>query len=685
MIAEYNEIGNKDKIDRASMVTSPITVKDIVLLPFVSNIRGEKSIMASETSPMLKKVDERKYNAYLSTPRFIKYLTDISELISKEQDKKAALKRELRKLNQSLPAAVYIPFCQDSIRNYAVLHIPPEEVAVFQTKTRAPFMCTVEMYRPDELSMLSGPVRSSTKKSGLSKTGGKRARKESLDVTSDYEEPLIAEQTDDIFNMQRGKSNSVYMNIPTNNRIDITADKKVSNPLFISFIGKRPDTRDTLKQTMLNKNKVEKQVKKFLLDSDEENSLKERTESDQSEENKEYKQLSQKQESSEDNDEEYLTIPDPSDSSKKPKLVKARTGDPMLRITNDGSVNRSESLRRNSDDSKYYTKNDLNEVLSQRKEEDISMYRDKRSGSKTIKTPTNFLFKETFEQTSERLRKASIFGSLKTWKIIKIIVKSGDDLRQEQFAMQLIDSMSQIFKVCEVGCWLKPYEILATDDGCGIMVCLKDAMSIDAIKKKLPSGMSTLKDYFLYNFGGQRNTLYKRARLNFCKSLAGYSLVCYLLQVKDRHNGNIMLDNDGHIIHIDFGFLLSIAPGKGLKFEKAPFKFTTEYLEVLGGIQSKVFKQFKKYMAQGFTALQKNADKIIVLVEMMAMGQLDLPCFAGGLEQIVKDLKHRLFPTGQIMSKQRCRDFIDDLVYQSQDNWRTVMYDRIQYCCQGIN
>jgi phosphatidylinositol 4-kinase B len=146
-----------------------------------------------------------------------------------------------------------------------------------------------------------------------------------------------------------------------------------------------------------------------------------------------------------------------------------------------------------------------------------------------------------------------------------------------------------------------------------------------------------------------------------------------------------MLDNEGHIVHIDFGFLLSIAPGKGLKFEKAPFKFTTEYLEVLGGINSKIFKQYKKYMAAGFTALQKNADKIIVLVEMMAMGQKDLPCFAGGLESIIKSLKQRLFPTGRVMSKQRCREFIDELVYQSQDNWRTLMYDRIQYCCQGIN
>ena len=50
-------------------------------------------------------------------------------------------------------------------------------------------------------------------------------------------------------------------------------------------------------------------------------------------------------------------------------------------------------------------------------------------------------------------------------------------------------------------------------------------------------------------------------------------VVCsYVLQIKDRHNGNLLMDTEGHIIQIDFGFLLSLAPGGTFSLETAPFK-----------------------------------------------------------------------------------------------------------------
>ena len=37
-----------------------------------------------------------------------------------------------------------------------------------------------------------------------------------------------------------------------------------------------------------------------------------------------------------------------------------------------------------------------------------------------------------------------------------------------------------------------------------------------------------------------------------------------------------MIDNEGHLVHIDFGFILGISPGKNLGVEAASFKLNHE-------------------------------------------------------------------------------------------------------------
>ena len=133
------------------------------------------------------------------------------------------------------------------------------------------------------------------------------------------------------------------------------------------------------------------------------------------------------------------------------------------------------------------------------------------------------------------------------------------------------------------------------------------------------------------------------ARYNFAASVAGYSLVCYILQIKDRHNGNILLDKNGHIIHIDFDYFISNSPGNNFRFEQAPFKLTSEYIDVMEGVKSDCFAYFKKLMVKGFIALQKEYKKIVVLIAMMLNVNQHLPCFVEN-EKIISELHCKLFP-----------------------------------------
>jgi phosphatidylinositol 4-kinase B len=167
------------------------------------------------------------------------------------------------------------------------------------------------------------------------------------------------------------------------------------------------------------------------------------------------------------------------------------------------------------------------------------------------------------------------------------------------------------------------------------METITDAVSIHSIKKaeyarRIAQGRLahvTLMDHFKSTYGDSSSSKFIRAQRNFAKSLAGkvddlnhggyllttntgYSVITYLLQIKDRHNGNILLDRDGHLIHIDFGFMLSNTPGN-IGFEAAPFKLPWEYVEVLGGVDGPAFLEFRRLFKEGFQAARKHCDRII--------------------------------------------------------------------------
>lgn len=293
--------------------------------------------------------------------------------------------------------------------------------------------------------------------------------------------------------------------------------------------------------------------------------------------------------------------------------------------------------------------------------------------------PTDALAGELWTVKKERIRRSSVHGKLPGWDLRSIIVKSGDDCRQEHLAVQLVAHFYDIYQEAGLPLWLRPYEVIVTSAYTALIETIPDTASIHSIKSRFPNILS-LRDYYVAKYE-ENSPNFKLAQRNFVESMAGYSILSYLLQIKDRHNGNLLIDEEGHIIHIDFGFMLSNSPG-GVNFESAPFKLTRELLEVMDsdaeGTPSEFFDYFKVLCIQGFLTCRKHAERVILLVEMLQ--DSGFPCFKGGTRTIL-NLRKRFHLS---LTEEQCVSLVLSLISSSMDAWRTRQYDYYQRVLNGI-
>ena len=212
---------------------------------------------------------------------------------------------------------------------------------------------------------------------------------------------------------------------------------------------------------------------------------------------------------------------------------------------------------------------------------------------------------------------------------------------------------------------------------------ITDATSIDGLKKAegFPEEGGLLA-YFVNVYGPSESESFKGAQRNFMLSLVGYSLVCYLLGLNDRHNGNIMIDIRGHLIHIDFGFAMGMAPGHEFSMEKAPFKLNKDYMNVMGGHNSECFKEFQRLFVAGFDAARANSQIALGLVEIM-MFKSNYPCFSGS--RYGNGISLKAFEKRLMLDKKDkdAKKGALKLVEKSAEHVGTYLYDRFQRYSNG--
>ncbi|KAK2963474.1 putative Phosphatidylinositol 4-kinase beta [Blattamonas nauphoetae] len=308
---------------------------------------------------------------------------------------------------------------------------------------------------------------------------------------------------------------------------------------------------------------------------------------------------------------------------------------------------------------------------------------------------------ELLSAKEERISRETVFSILPSWRLTSLIVKEHDDIRQDALVSHMLTLIQSICHEKGVRIWLRPFCVMPTSPTSGLMETLVDTVSIHEMKegkkgetvvgkggvevaeKEKKKDFKTISQFLFELYpntdDGEESEGHRQAVRNFLESLAGYSIATYILQLKDRHNANILISSAGHLIHIDFGFILTRSPG-GVSFEQSPFKLTKEYAAVIGGKKSPLFAELRNLIVDGLMALRANSNVLCqsVLIQSRYSG---LPCFYKPGELIAARLGERLFIK---QSDEAARKHFQKLVDISYNHTSTHTYDMFQWWSNRI-
>lgn len=191
----------------------------------------------------------------------------------------------------------------------------------------------------------------------------------------------------------------------------------------------------------------------------------------------------------------------------------------------------------------------------------------------------------------------------------KLLFKS-EDVRKDQIISNIIKYMNILLKNEGLDLNLITYNVIPITSKSGLIEIVDNAETIYNIENK--HGYSILN----YIIEKNLNKTIDEIRESFCKSLAGYCIITYLLGIGDRHLNNIMITDDARIFHIDYSFILGKDP-KSILASK--IRITEGMINALGGHNSKYYKKFQDYCSKCYEILRKHTNMFINMLSLLTI------------------------------------------------------------------
>lgn len=152
------------------------------------------------------------------------------------------------------------------------------------------------------------------------------------------------------------------------------------------------------------------------------------------------------------------------------------------------------------------------------------------------------------------------------------------------------------------------YNVFPTSQKSGIIEIIPDCHTLYEIQKEF-----SILNYILEHNRDKGLTV-DELRKRFVHSCAAYCVMTYLLGVGDRHLDNIMVNNEGYLFHIDYGFIIGSDP-KPMTYPS--MRITSDMVDAIGGPKSQYYSDFVRLSKDIHLCLQKRLPCFYTMLKLL--------------------------------------------------------------------